>query len=462
MHAAEDTTGGWDTDEFMITIAGRKIAGRKMFMRTLLSVISSSIFRLYGRSQFGNRLPLGSFSAWLFLTCLAELSLAIQNPPAQWRLIWKSDPATTATISWSTSVAGESHTVRFRERTSGEKLPLAEIAAQNNGQYCYSNNRFSLHYHHAHLTQLKPETAYDIEIVSDGRTSPHLYFVTAPSRSRPFSILYGADSRSDVPRRQAMNARVLELVVQSRLDSDPAEEILALAHGGDYVRYGARLDMWSQWMTDHESTISQDGRLLPIIPCRGNHDRGMLYAQVFDFDIRDDNYYVTTFADQLHLITLNTETSIAGDQTNWLREQLAVSRASANWIVAQYHRPAYPSTVFPSGSLTHWVPLFEQFNVDLVCEADGHTIKRTLPIRDNQYDETGVVYIGEGGLGVGPRKPKMRRWYLQPPGMASSGHHVQKITCRDDRLTIRCILENGDVVDSYERYVRHPNSSQAP
>jgi len=92
-----------------------------------------------------------------------------------------------------------------------------------------------------------------------------------------------------------------------------------------------------------------------------------------------------------------------GDQARWLAAELSDSRSTNDWVIVQYHRPVYPAVKQPGSGLKSWVPLFKKFNVDLACEADGHDIKRTVPIRNGRQDASGVVYIGEGGLGVGQR-----------------------------------------------------------
>ena len=54
----------------------------------------------------------------------------------------------------------------------------------------------------------------------------------------------------------------------------------------------------------------------------------------------------------------------------------------------------------------HFCPLFDKYHIDIALESDGHCMKRTAPIRHGKKDPTGIVYVGEGGLGVGQRK----RW----------------------------------------------------
>ncbi|MGB7326046.1 MAG: metallophosphoesterase family protein [Rubripirellula sp.] len=369
--------------------------------------------------------------------------------PAQWRVVWTDDPATTATISWNTQSVGRDHSVRYHVKGSDE---VAAVSLAETGRY--TDGSFELYYHHVKLTDLQPATAYEIVMVSDGEQSPVFYFVTAPDTDREFSIMHGGDSRSDRDARRRMNTMISKMVEASFDNDDPSDDVLALAHGGDYVVTGPKVELWSAWLSDHELTTATDGRLLPIIPARGNHDKGKPFNEVFGFPDDDRNYYAISIGPQVRMVTLNSETSAAGDQAAWLGDELSDSRGSHRWLLAQYHRPVYPAVKTPGSGLKAWVPLFEKFNVDLVCEADGHNIKRTVPIRNGKNDPTGVVYIGEGGLGVAQRTPKTDRWFLQSPGMADQGNHVFVLTFGKDTLRGKCVLEGGEIRDEFTRNVR--------
>ena len=287
-----------------------------------------------------------------------------------------------------------------------------------------------------------------------------MYFVTAPADDVPVSFLFGADSRSGQEARRKMNAMMSKMLSESY--AAQRVPILALAHGGDYIYDGRNLEQWSRWMSDHELTVAADGRMLPIIPARGNHDGGKMFNEVFAFPPSDRNFYGTDVGPQVRLVTLNTECSIAGDQLKWLGTELADSRPKKRWLIAQYHRPSFPAVKIPGLQQLVWVPLFDKNNVDLVCEGDGHTIKRTVPIRQFKPDPTGVVYIGEGGLGVGQRTPKTSRWYLNSPeAKAGQGHHVQLLTFDQEKMTYRAILLGGEVFDEYTRPVRSPEKVAA-
>jgi len=385
------------------------------------------------------------------LQSLADAVLEGTNP-AQWRLVWTTNPDTSAALCWSTAEAGEQHRVLLRkEESEGETPSERVIEASRNGRY--SAKTPDLFFHHVHLSELEPATKYHVLFESDGKRSPAMFFVTAPAGDTPLSLLFGADSRSGRDARRKMNAMLSRMFTESQT-TDRAP-ILAFAHGGDFVQDGRKLEQWSQWMTDHELTTGADGRLMPIIPARGNHDGGKLFNEVFAFPPGDKNYYSTNLGPQVRLITLNTETSVSGDQLEWLKAELPASRAEKRWLLAQYHRPAFPAVKQPWLNLMAWVPQFEKHNVDMVCEGDGHNIKRTVPIRDFKLDPTGVVYIGEGGLGVGQRTPKNHRWYLNSPqAKTGKGHHIQLLTFDREQLAYRVVMLGGEVFDESFRPVR--------
>lgn len=385
----------------------------------------------------------------VYLVFALAVAAAAEQGPHQLRIVWRDAPATSAVISWSTTEPGESHTVHYDTQPHNGKIAEYpnKVTEHASGPYSRDGDAEDAKkfYHHVTLTGLKPSTTYHFIAATDGRPSRELSFVTAPADDRPFSILFGGDSRSDHDARQQVNEMIAELV-----EADPS--IIALAHGGDFIVNGAVWEQWDAWLTQHEQTFTKDGRVLPIIPTRGNHDRGDLFNQVFAFpgEGGDKNYYVTQLGEKAALVTLNTETSTAGDQKKWLAGQLESLRPKNRWLLAQYHKPAFPAVKRPSSALRDFVPLFEEHNVDLACEADGHNIKRTPPIRDGKADPSGVVYIGEGGLGVRQRKPDTDRWYLQKPGVAGAAHHVMKLNLKPEALEYQTILlEERKVFDSY-------------
>ncbi|CAN0511308.1 unnamed protein product, partial [Laminaria digitata] len=368
--------------------------------------------------------------------------------PVHVRVIWEESPATQATFSWTTTDAGQSHAVRLATTSQKDNPAPAWERTVDVAETALYDDDAGAHYHHVFVDNLTPSTTYHFVVETDGEVSEERWFTTAPVDDRRVKLLYGGDSRSDWEDRRQMNRRMAIL-----LQDDP--EILALWHGGDFISAGSAWGAWAPWLAGHQLTTTSEGRILPIIPTRGNHERdGELYNAVFSTpgaDV-DSNYFATQMGSTARLITLDSEGSVFGDQIAWLERELIASQDST-WLLAGYHTPAYPAVKI-AGPAKNWVPLFERYNVDLVCENDGHALKRTVPIRDEKMDPTGVVYVGEGGLGVKQREPQGTQWYLQEPGQSMSAHHVQVLTFEPDKLTYQAIGMDGAELDTYERTPR--------
>jgi hypothetical protein len=384
------------------------------------------------------------FSPFNFFRAHAEEPKS-DNAPLHGRVIWTADPSTQATLSWSTPKRGETHTVRYRIKD--DSGPTSTVLAESGR---FTGGEPELYYHHARLAELQPSTAYEVEFISDKVHSEKMYFITGPDDDRSFSILHGGDSRSDHGIRRTMNRLIGERMATTANNKNPDDDILAFAHGGDFVGNGKNVKQWSQWLSDHELTRGTDGRLLPIIPTRGNHDHGTPFNEVFGFPEADKNIYALDLGTQVRWITLNTEISTGGDQAKWLEQELKESRPKYRWMLAQHHYPVYPAVKGIGSAFHNWAPLYEKYNLDLACESDGHNIKRTFPIRDGKQDPTGVVYIGEGGLGAPQRTPKTDRWYLGDPGIADKGNHVFMLTFEKEKLTIKCITADGKIFDTFD------------
>ena len=116
----------------------------------------------------------------------------------------------------------------------------------------------------------------------------------------------------------------------------------------------------------------------------------------------------------------------------------------------------YPAVKGPPEQAAIFCPLFDKYNVDIALEADGHCMKRTVPIRSGKEDPTGVVYVGEGGLGVGQREPDQDRWYLKNGGKAGSAHHVMQLDFAPDDLRVRFVLMEGSTWDDHTIKSRNP------
>lgn len=365
-------------------------------------------------------------------------------------------PDSQAVVSWSTAVPGEMHRVYIDtiQRNGVVENYAWQFDQIHSGPYTIKKEEVPMRawYHHAYLDNLKPETRYYISIETSGKKTQEYYFVTAPADDKKVSLLIGGDSRLGDDRvdesnaRRGMNARMRKL-----LEDHP--DVVGLAHSADYTNTGR----WSElyyWINDHfEKTTTADGRLLPVFPARGNHDMLIGFEEMFWWPNRENDFYYTiNINSTTALVVLNTEISLIGNQRIWLEESLRDLRPKKKWLGAMYHQPAFPSVrAYEDGEPRRraWVPLFEKYKIDLVASGHDHSLKRTLPILNLEPNAEGIVYIGDGGLGVRPRDVDPTRWYLNSPGMAESIYNVHLVQYTHDYIHVEAIGMDGALLDSF-------------
>lgn len=391
---------------------------------------------------------------------------AMARPFMHHRVLFMHDPATKASIAWTTSdELFAFHRLHWDTVSRGGDPAEYAFSTDQVRSHPYTivakdrDNRIPMNIGHSVLLEnLKPATTYYFVVVSGDHISREYHFVTAPDDGRPLKLLFGGDSRRPPQWPEVHeDRRRVNRMIAGLVEANPG--VVAFVHGGDYCAK-AEWTFMTDWLSDLELATTESGRLLPLIPARGNHDRQVVFEEMFHWPGRDHEYhYATDLSEKLTLLTLNTEISHAGDQRDWLEETLRQYRgegaaAGRRWILVSYHVPAWGSVKdFAQGASQrqHWVPLFEDYGVDLVLESDHHSLKRTLPIYRGEHDpEKGIVYIGDGGLGVPQRDPDPGRWYLQAPGMTSNGHHVHLLTITDHSITGEAIGLDGTVLDQFE------------
>lgn len=331
--------------------------------------------------------------------------------PAQWRILWIDDARTTATVSWSTKSESAKNVVHFDTvAREGKTADYANhLEAAKNGRYSASSN----YYHHARLTKLTPGATYYFVLESDGKTSRELNFKTAPAEDVPVGILFGSDSRGGGGRinviRMFLNFHRVATLVETN------STLLCFAFGGDFVREGTSFSEWDQWMSDFELTTSKSGRVLPLLPARGNHEAtGPLYDEIFEGAGEPaKNWYSTQVGPKIGIITLNSQADGEGEQLEFLKERLPALHKQNRWLIAQYHVPLYPSVKYkPAPAFKpKWLEVFDACDLDLGVESDGHTLKRTHLMRGDKIDPAGTLYIGDGPYGAPPRKPEPQPYH---------------------------------------------------
>ena len=341
--------------------------------------------------------------------------------PLNLRVVWRENPQTQAAVLWDSMGAGKGVLlVREGSDTKTHEASVSKYSGYIKGLKkgeapdpnvppmltdCYL----------VELTGLKPSTKYFLTAKVGDDQGKEYYFVTAPDKDIDFKIFVAGDSRSQVAK-----ARAVSEIIRKAFEEDPS--YMALVHGGDYTAESLTSE-YTAWLNAYSLTTTSDGRLLPIITVKGNHEgKGEVFCMVYGL-AKDKGAFNCMLSPQVSLL-------IPGGK-DFLETELAKLEAQkVRYRMAAYHVPIYPATKTHTqkDAQNTFAPIFEKYNLDLGLEADGHCIKRTVPIRDDKQADDGVVYLGEGGYGAPQKSPGRSLWFVQKPGFASMGEHYMSLS----------------------------------
>lgn len=375
---------------------------------------------------------------------------------------WRGyDPTSAVTLQWisptsdppepkTVKVSSEGNGLDAADRTTVELFGNTDLYGTPDPTEFDPKYRHPLYRHRAVLTDLESDTRYRITI---DELDTGLFVRTAPKKlidSLVFAEGGDIGTSSIVPQLHEQVAK-----------SDPLFGLV----GGDIAYADARHS--HNWITFlehwHEHMRSGD-RLIPIVAAIGDHEtenglydtpnEAPFFYDLFDNPYRKHAYWALDIGDYLSILILdsNHSTKVAGAQTQWLERALS-ERTKREYLMVAYHIPAYPS-VKPVGEegrgdiRKYWVPLLQEYNVDLVFEHDDHTYKRTHPLwNDKSNVHDGILYVGGGAWGREPRNVNSsdERPYL---AVSKSALHVLRVNLLASGTTqFQSVGHNGSIID---------------
>ena len=406
------------------------------------------------------------------LAGLAAPALTAADPPAAPKtaddppfqpstlfLTWHRDPTTTMTVQWVGTRGETADTTVYYRPASGPAAAAGALVGPAAALWraCQSADRpypkTDFRVYRAELTGLTPGTDYDFRI---GKDSPTYRFRTMPAKATDtIHFVSGGDcgvnGHAAANNIQAARQEPMFAVIGGDLGYDNGRSVeTSLAFLRNYSRH----------------MVGRGGRLIPLVPCIGNHevdggygkgrDKAPFFYALFDGLYPETGYTALDFGDYLSLILLDTghTSPVGGDQTDWLGKALRERKDHPHVMVVN-HVPAYPSyrpmeakggkAATGQGNREHWVPLFEQYRVPVVLEHHDHTFKRTKPLLGGSAHGNGVLYLGDGSWGKlrAPGKPE-KLSYLATAGQA---YHLSLHRLHGDERFHLALDETGRVMD---------------
>ena len=367
-------------------------------------------------------------------------------------LTWQGDPATTMTINFQTKPTGATPIVFYDTEPHGDDT-AAYLYSATGVTKAIQGIQVNRVVHAVYLTGLQPETTYFFVAGPEG--GPYMKpgsFRTLKENPETLRFVDGGDMGM-FPRTRRLCEQV------GYLDPD------FVVVGGDLAYANGSADnlwIWDAWLHIWKrEMVRSDGTLIPVVMAIGNHETNDLegtpeemapYYYAF-FEQGGSSYFVRRFGDLLALYVLDSghTADVDGPQKEWLAQALQ-DNADAQYQMATYHVPMYPShRGYEDGrSVTereHWLPLFDQYGLDVGFEHHDHTHKRTHLLKNNQVDPEGTLYLGDGSFGVPPRNiANADAPYL---ASANGASHFWLVEIDADGASYKAINEDGEVFDQY-------------
>ncbi len=388
----------------------------------------------------------------LILFWMTASAQASDVSPRYVYLTWQGDTDTTITVNFHTfqptassvvlydTMSRGGNSVNYRFQTHGSSLQIKGLP----GRYI----------HRVELTGLQAGQTYYF-VAGDPETgfSAERKFRTLSNDDSPVRFVTGGDMGigEEVP---ALLRRAAVLEPQFALI------------GGDiaYVNGDiASVYIWDQWLQNWcTEMITPKGYTIPIAASIGNHevqggyqgnpDKAPFYFGFFPqsgnrsyFRQQFGHHLVVYFLDSGHIAYHG------GKQAKWLEAHLKEDQ-DIPYRFAIYHVPLYHSyrafdNEWSQAGRTHWGPLFDKYGLTTAFENHDHMFKRSKLLRDGRESDKGVLYLGDGAWGKGPRTLDLTmRPYLEKAGATL---HFWLVDTTAERVEYRAIDINGRVIDVY-------------
>lgn len=221
-----------------------------------------------------------------------------------------------------------------------------------------------------------------------------------------------------------------------RYEARRGADMLVLLGDNDYTRSPSRFR--SNWRRSFGWARRSGLRVAGVL---GNHDyetgRGRYELGTLGMP---GPYYTRMLGDaQLFFLDSN---AVTDRQTAWLEQQLADSVAT--WKIALFHHPPYTCGGHSGNSnvVDRWVPLFEQYGVQLVLTGHDHNYQRFAT-------RNGVTYVVHGGGAAGLYSLRGCPSSYPARVRARFEHGFLYVVAGPDQLAVSAVNIGGRVTDRF-------------
>ena len=377
------------------------------------------------------------------------------------RQIVAQDNSTSRTIMWQSDNSESDAIIEYRQDGTDT------IQTINATDKAFTDDGSTTYIHEATLSGLTPNTKYEYRVgYSNDRRSDWYSLETAGASV--YDVLIYPDSQSG-------DYSQWEQIVKDSAHRNPRTALYISM--GDLVDNGEQDYQWRTWL----NSIRPLSATVPLATTLGNHEMYTLdwkmrepYAYLNYFavppngnEIFNRRYYSYDFGD-VHYVVLDTQLYESNHEDNhdthhpdlydvqvqWLRQDLAAN--TKKWTVVLMHRDPFQYAFDRSGASRDvgfneegvlFMPIFDEFNVDLVLSAHLHSYRNRGHVRNFNRDASGTLYILTGIAGDA-RRPKWKEHpldvYVAPD---RDKNNYMTMTVTPNKLIVKAFLADGTQLD---------------
>ena len=377
------------------------------------------------------------------------------------RQIVAQDNSTSRTIMWQSDNSEADAVIEYRLEGAEKSQTIGAT------DKAFTDDGSTTYIHEATLIGLTPNTKYE------------------------YRVGYGTDRRSDWYRLETAGASVYDVLIypdSQSGDYSQWEEIVkssALRNPrtalyismGDLVDNGEHAYQWRTWL----NSIKPLSANVPLATTLGNHEMYILdwkmrepYAYLNYFAVPPNGnerfnrrYYSYDFGD-VHYVVLDTMLYESNHEDNhdthhpdlydvqiqWLRQDLTAN--TKKWTVVLMHRDPFQYAFDRPGANRAvgfddegvlFMPIFDEFNVDLVLSAHLHSYRNRGHVRNFDRDASGPLYILTGIAGDA-RRPKWKEHPLDVyVALDRDKNNYMTMTVTPNKLIVKAFLPDGTQLD---------------
>lgn len=346
-----------------------------------------------------------------------------------------SDPSTAASFLWRTDTDTLATVVEYgigdalTERVEGMSF---RFGGEPDGPGLYRIHEVKL------CAGLQPGTTYSYRVGGGDHFSPIHQFTTAPAPGpgQSVRVAIAGDSRGAY--------ETWGTLVQLMEQHDPDFYVFS----GDMVEFGTVQAEWDSWFAAAGDVLARKA----LVPAHGNHE--FLAASYFaQFSLPNNEQWFSVRYGDLQLLSLNDTVSAEADRTvrqvEFQREVLAGS--DAGYTLVTHHQSAYSACDrHGSSELVReaWVPVWDEFEVDIVTAGHNHVYERSVPIRGGAPVEpgAGTTYLVTGGAGA-PLYDEWAEAWFAAVGEATEHYVIADFGPTEAVFVVRDLV--GNVIDTF-------------